>query len=223
MTNLFHHIAHMKDKPNLSAGQIINRFDLIGYVGKTGTKYAHCHYEVAKSKPPTWNFYPIGLTKQQVASLYLDPIEFMVDGLPCLNTSPDAGYGFLDWTGEVYHPARDLNSGIGDQDLGNPIQSPIYGRVVYIGYTVNHLTKLGWGWHIWIEQLNERKFMNFQAIKFDDDSTIFLLSGNSLFPFAGEAAYLHAGGIFGKEIVVPASQKGKYDIRFESPIIKATK
>ena len=36
------------------------------------------------------------------------------------------GYAFAQWTGSVYHPGVDLNSGAGggDADLGKPVHTP---------------------------------------------------------------------------------------------------
>lgn len=60
------------------------------------------------------------------------------------------GYGFCEWTGEVFHPGIDLNWNWGDQDLGRAIVVCANGLVEYAGYDVSSSNK-GWGNHIIIK------------------------------------------------------------------------
>lgn len=213
----FHHLAHLKYKPLVSPGSVIDRGVLIGYVGKTGTDYPHCHYEIAKAKPPTWTFYPVGMSKAWVEANYENPVAYIKDGIPATDSQPNAGLAWLQYwkPHNVYHPGKDINS---LNDEGKPVTSPIKGRVAYVG------SDGGWGWHIWIEEIiNNKRSMEFQAIKFTDDSAVFLLSGNSLLPFSTADAFLHAGGVWEEVKVLPPSERVKFDVRYESPIIKATK
>lgn len=151
MTNLFHHFAHLKFKPVVKLGEVVDRGDLIGYVGNSGTVYSHLHYEIFNGKPPTWNYYPVGKSKDYVAAQYTNPSSYIGSSIPAPNTSPNAGYGFLDYVKDqnVFHPGIDINSGSGNQDNGVPVYASVHGRVAYISPVIVK----GWGWHIWIEDL----------------------------------------------------------------------
>lgn len=214
----YHHLAHMKTKPLVSIGSVIEKGVLIGYVGKTGTEYDHCHYEIARAKPPTWTFYPVGMSKAWVEANYVNPADWIKDGLPATDSQPNAGLAWLQYwkPHNVYHPGKDINS---LNDGGKPIYSPVRGRVAFVSSKIDN----GWGWHIWIEELTNKRSMEFQAVKFTDDQTTFMLSGNSLLPFSSGDAFIHAGGVWEEVKVLPPSERAKFDVRWESPIIKATK
>ena|SRR3990167_2203857 len=163
----FHHIAHVQSfEKFVKKGVRIRRGDLICKVGKTGTKYAHCHYEVTYQKPDTWTQYtaPGGrvLTKEQVMARYADPNKWIdkTKNIPCKYGNLN-GYEYLDViyprTGQL-HPGVDINDGAGDQDMGNPIYSPCDGEVVYIG-----LDEGGWGSHIWIKEDEQTRFGEIDA------------------------------------------------------------
>lgn len=53
---------------------------------------------------------------------------------------PLTGLDWLEYYGKhnVYHPALDINSGIGDDDLGNNIHCPAHGFVEYVYTSWNH-------------------------------------------------------------------------------------
>jgi murein DD-endopeptidase MepM/ murein hydrolase activator NlpD len=57
------------------------------------------------------------------------------------------GYGWLQWTGKVYHPGVDYNRGYGWQDLGDPIYAVARGKVTY----VKNKDTDGWGKHLFIK------------------------------------------------------------------------
>lgn len=61
----------------------------------------------------------------------------------------------------------------------------------------------------------------FPAVQFKGEPTVFAQSGRTLFPFSSGQSFAHAGGDFSQVTVVDPSEKGKYDIRMESPINKA--
>lgn len=59
------------------------------------------------------------------------------------------GYGFLEWTGDTYHPGVDLNAGgLCDADAGAAVSAPIGMSVVYAGWHVTS-TGRGFGNHLW--------------------------------------------------------------------------
>lgn len=149
----FHHHAHLKDGV-VAVGQIVDIGTLLGHVGKSGLSPgagAHDHYEVSKNKPSSWTFYPTGKPKAWVAANYIDPKKYINESqnLPCKWTNKTAGNRYLQYYAphRVYHPGEDLNSGTGDQDLGNDVKSTCYGRVVFAAESK------GWGNHIWVEEL----------------------------------------------------------------------
>ena len=154
----YHHFAHMQEiAGSLTVGQKVTKGQSLGKVGKTGTTYAHLHYEVRNQKPPTWTSYIYGLSMSQVMELYADP-ETWIDrkeNIPAKYTTY-GGYEYLssilDKNGFVtgYHSGIDLNEGSGNDDLGNPITSPINGVVVYRANNQG-----GWGTHLWIEEVEE--------------------------------------------------------------------
>lgn len=63
----------------LTAGQ------QVGTVGKTGTQYCHCHFEVfgekmaqiKRSHKYPWAFYPVGKSREWVAEHYINPWEWL--------------------------------------------------------------------------------------------------------------------------------------------------
>lgn len=152
---MFHHLAHLKEfNRGLKVGYIIRRGQELGQVGKTGTQYAHCHYEVKRMKPDIWTQYTRGLTREQVEARYLDPTPWINkhEKIPAPYTTY-SGYEYLDpidRSGRYFHPGIDINEGFGDEDEGNTVKSPVYGEIVYIGRLDG-----GWGNHIWIKELEE--------------------------------------------------------------------
>lgn len=148
---MYHHFAHLRNKPLVPQEASVAIGQLIGYVGKSGTQYAHCHYEVSINKPVRWTFYPSGQPRKWVAEHYTDPKKYINErlNLPCLWTSKQAGNRYLQYykPHNVFHPGEDLNSGTGNMDLGQPVKSTINGIVRYIG------NDAGWGNHIWIEEI----------------------------------------------------------------------
>ena len=153
----FVHLAHLKDPPFVKVGSYVKRGQQIGNIGKTGAAQgSHLHIELAKGKPPTWTFYPAGLSIRRVKELYDDPSFLFKDGIPCDFTYK--GFGWLQWTGSVFHPAVDANS---PNDLGKPVFSPVNGRIQF-SEGVSTWNKWGrkilpsfynkgFGNHLWIE------------------------------------------------------------------------
>lgn len=67
--------------------------------------------------------------------------------------------------------------------------------------------------------INYEQDMKFPAIKKQGEPTIYAQCGNTLFPFASGEAYIHAGGIFGREKELSESEFYKFDVQAESIII----
>jgi len=152
---MFHHFAHLKKFSSfVKVGVKVRRGDIIAEVGNTGTKYAHLHYEVHKEKPLRWTAYNNGWTKEQTLAHYADPNDWISksENIPARYTSM-AGWEFMDVRNRNgdFHPGVDINDGVGNQDLGNPVRSPVDGKIVYIGKLNG-----GWGNHIFIEQEPEK-------------------------------------------------------------------
>lgn len=154
----FHHFAHLKHPPLVKAGQYVERGQLLGYVGATGAASgAHLHYEVMKGKPPSFHFYPNGWAKKAVERLYEDPRRFIRDGFPADFTYD--GWGYLEFTGKVFHPGIDINS---PSDDGKPVYAPVPGRVQFsegisgwkrFGHRIlPQYVNGGWGNHLWLEE-----------------------------------------------------------------------
>ena len=98
----------------------------------------HGHLQADRSDPAWLDWQPV-LAVTPEADLLLGDAE---------RSDPlDGGFAFGAWTGSVYHPGVDLNSGQGgDADLGQPVASPGAGTVrrVVTG-------EPGYGNHIWVE------------------------------------------------------------------------
>lgn len=98
----------------------------------------HGHVQADRSDP-VWLDWAVVLAVTPEADLLLGDAE-RADPL-------NGGWGFAQWTGEVYHPGVDLNAGQGgDADLGKPVRSPGDGtvRAVLLG-------EPGYGNHCWVE------------------------------------------------------------------------
>ena len=147
--NMYHHIAHLDTfAPGITIGARIQRGQLIGYCGKSGTTSPHCHYEIMKEKPKKWTGYTWGMTKQQVKDLYPDPTPYITELLPMKWNS--LGYDYLTpiTSGESkgWHPGKDLNWGSGSADFRFPAYATCDGVVEYMGFNPNDGS---WGNNIW--------------------------------------------------------------------------
>lgn len=77
--------AHLNKIANLKIGQEVKKAEQIGNVGKTGTTYCHCHFEVMNEKCAEyqrknvykWAYYPEGQSKEWVQEHYENPFEWM--------------------------------------------------------------------------------------------------------------------------------------------------
>lgn len=82
---MYSHWLHM-DSVNVKNGDIINKGQIIGKVGNSGTQYPHCHLEVwgenhqPMMKTAGYQFYPTGWSKSQVSERYINPSTFIKKG-----------------------------------------------------------------------------------------------------------------------------------------------
>ena len=140
-----YHLAHLNTILK-SVGDTVKKNDPLATIGKSGTQYAHCHFEIQK-KFRTWTAYTQGLSRSQVLEHYQDP-------RPLRNVVfPEFDHYGWDWLSDIkdgqLHPGIDLNGkGSGDSDFGKLLYSPVYGKIIYIGRNEG-----GWGNHIFIEEL----------------------------------------------------------------------
>jgi hypothetical protein len=98
----------------------------------------HGHLQADRSDP-VWLDWAVVLAVTPEADLLLGDTK---------RSDPlDGGFAFGQWTGSVYHPGVDLNSGAGgDADLGKPIKTPGNGTVrAVVG------AEPGYGNHFWVE------------------------------------------------------------------------
>jgi murein DD-endopeptidase MepM/ murein hydrolase activator NlpD len=98
----------------------------------------HGHVQADRSDP-VWLDWAVVLAVLPEADLLLadaqrsDPLE--------------GGYAFAQWTGSVYHPGVDLNSGAGgDADLGKPVHTPADAVVAAV-----RSDAAGYGRHVWLK------------------------------------------------------------------------
>jgi murein DD-endopeptidase MepM/ murein hydrolase activator NlpD len=146
---MYHHYAHIdKFASFVKKGTKVKRGEIIAHVGNTGSRWAHLHYETRIVAPPKWTSYTKGMSKEKVRRTYPDPSKYIEreNHIPALYTNQH-GWDYLDAINKAetkFHPGVDINSGWGDQDLGNPIRSTCDGTVVFKG------EHNGWGKHLWI-------------------------------------------------------------------------
>lgn len=74
------HYCHLSDATYTEVGTTAKRAQPIAAVGKSGGwEYCHLHFEVSRSKPPHWGYWPKGQTKDAVAAQYHDPITVALE------------------------------------------------------------------------------------------------------------------------------------------------
>lgn len=199
---MWHHLAHMS-KIYVKEGQKVSRGDEIGKVGSTGSSTApHVHYEVTIKKPNTWTQYVQGMSKDEIKAFYIDPMKYMDGDIPCLHERK-TGSQYLQWTGTLYHPGRDLNSGKdGWADANLPVKSPVDGIVRHANFNewvAKGGKKNGWGWHVWIEEDHDEIDEKFAAelghrpypffLQVEDNGELWFVSED------GKRTYLHPDNI----------------------------
>jgi len=80
--NLYSFYAHLKEEL-LDDRQEVERGELIGYIGKSGTQASHLHQELYKPIPGTqWRYWPTlseGWTQEKLRQYYLDTYDLVVN------------------------------------------------------------------------------------------------------------------------------------------------
>ncbi len=82
--------AHLQKDVKVKMGDEVRAGDLIGFVGNSGTTYAHLHFEVftedmadiQKAHWKKWRWYPSGKTKNWVMAHYVNPWEWLKKNSP---------------------------------------------------------------------------------------------------------------------------------------------
>lgn len=100
---LYSFYAHLKDEI-VNDGQELERGELLGYVGKSGTKASHLHGELYKPIPGTqWRYWPTlaeNWNKDRLKEYYIDSYDFVVT-----QPKPDQ----TDWAGKFEACRLDLD------------------------------------------------------------------------------------------------------------------
>lgn len=73
---LYSHYAHLNDIA-CQEGQDINKGDLIGHVGNSGTQYGHLHVEIRKPTGLGYESYPSDKPEDWLRQYYFDPYLFI--------------------------------------------------------------------------------------------------------------------------------------------------
>ena len=159
----FFRYAHC-DSLLVKEGDIVEIAQPIGTVGTgNGQWSAHLHFDKITKRLASWTNYVFGMTENDVKAIYADPTpdmktvfpEFYHYGYKYLEF---ANYGTASAPKNCFHSGIDLNGkGAGNADLGDPIYSACYGKVVYAynGADANG----GWGKMIVVEQMEKPEFM----------------------------------------------------------------
>lgn len=77
--------AHLKDVATKEQGERVEEGTLIGYLGNSGTKSPHLHFEVFNERMADvqrahwrkWRYYPVGRSKQYIVEHYLNPWDWL--------------------------------------------------------------------------------------------------------------------------------------------------
>ena len=124
-------------KNYVKTGDIVKAYDEnIGSIGNAGGAwFAHLHLSVSEGLTPTeLKSYITNWTKDKVTKYYSKPD---CDSYRMFGTKMDdgnAGYDWLQWIGNGYHPGIDYNGfGGGNTDLGYKFKSPVDGEVIFAG------------------------------------------------------------------------------------------
>lgn len=185
----FHRFGHGQLIPIAHPGDMVTIGQTLGKIGHTGNaEGAHLHYDIFKVRPANFYEYTSGLSKAQVASIYMDPSLYMKNDLPAPNTRR-TGYTFLQWTGNLFHPGADINS---LNDEGRDFKSPVNGQVVFVSSAGpgDH----GWGNMIVVEESVAHQYDHVLAARLSGRFLLAVESHGRLW-YVDQNGYKHDVGI----------------------------
>lgn len=102
------HFCHLQSA-GPGPGHRVAALQVIGYCGKSARgrnvwPYCHLHFEVRRAKPPTWDYWPSFLAREQVAADYEDPLAYLAG----LERAIEIVYGWTPYYTETNLSRRDL-------------------------------------------------------------------------------------------------------------------
>ena len=124
-------------KNYVKTGDTVKAYDEnIGSIGTAGGKYyAHLHISLSENLSASQlKSYIVNWSKDRVTKYYQKPD---CDYYRLFGIKMDvgkAGYDWLQWIGNGYHPGLDINgTGGGNTDLGYKFKCPVNGKVIFAG------------------------------------------------------------------------------------------
>lgn len=146
--------AHL-NKVHVIQNEIVEPGQHIGDMGNTGFSTAsHLHFDIIKKKPSHYYYWVKGWSRERVRAEYIPPKTYL-KGKPDVTNWHHTGYSWCQRTAQaIWHPGEDMNGpGSGNADVGQPIYSPIKGRVLYANKTNSN--GYGFGYCIVLEELEQ--------------------------------------------------------------------
>lgn len=83
----------------VKVGQLVESWDIIGTVGKTGTTSPHLHLDIIRKELPKWTNYTWGWSRKKLEEYYYDPIQYIN------NSTENMIESLPDWTREDWKEA----------------------------------------------------------------------------------------------------------------------
>jgi len=148
----YHLFAH-NDKNLVKKGDKVIKYKTkIGTIGTgNGAYYAHLHHSVSEGLTVAQlRSYIVNWSKEKVLKYYEKPTCDYAKMFGRKMDMGKAGYDWLQWIGNGYHPGLDVNgTGGGNSDVGYEFKSSCDGTVIYVSDTT---TKDGWGKMVIVEE-----------------------------------------------------------------------
>jgi len=142
--------AHLKNIGDVKVSKRVKKGDVIGYLGNTGTKDPHLHFEVFNKKLAEkqakhwrkWCFYPRGQSKQFVMEHYLNPWEWLADDLN----------GIPVWAHESWKKAKTLGLPT-DNPFEEIASTPIQKDLVHLSAIKETGSMPRYRWYVTIDKM----------------------------------------------------------------------